>query len=119
MEYKTIEELKGKTLTKVEASDEEVVFETAEGPRYRLYHGQDCCESVFVREIEGDVSKLTGKVTVVREEQGKEPPGFEPSESYTLTDFIIETPMQKVVFKWLGESNGYYSESVEFVELHP
>lgn len=118
-DYKNIEELKGKTLTKVEASNEEVVFETAEGPRYQLYHSQDCCESVTVREVEGDLTNLIGPVLNAREEPGHEWPGYEEAghDSVTLTDFIVETAKGKVVFKWVGESNGYYSESVEFVQL--
>lgn len=115
--FKSIEELKGKTLTKVEAGSEEVVFETSEGPRYQLFHQQDCCESVVIREVEGDVSKLSGIVLDAVERPGTEPPGFNPSDSYTLTDFIIRTKDAIVTFKWLGESNGYYSESVYFIEL--
>lgn len=118
-DYKSIEELKGKTLTKVEASREEVIFETAEGPRYRLYHSQDCCESVTVREIDGSLSVLVGEVLIAREEQGHEWPGYKKwdHESVTLTDFVIQTTLGRVTFKWIGESNGYYSESVEFIQL--
>ncbi len=117
IDFKTIEELKGKTLAKVEAGDDEVVFECADGTRYQLWHQQDCCESVAIREIEGDLSNLIGEVTTAREEQGHQPPGFEPSESFTLTDFIVATQRGQVTFKWLGESNGYYSESVTFSQL--
>ena len=36
-------ELLGKTLTSVtgEKSDDEIIFETSEGKRYKLYHDQD------------------------------------------------------------------------------
>lgn len=113
MDYKTFDEMVGKTLTKVEANQEEVIFDTTDG-RYALAHQQDCCECVGIREIDGDITNLVGEVLEAKESIGHEPPGFQPSESYTLTDFTIRTEKGTVVFKWLGESNGYYSESVTF-----
>jgi hypothetical protein len=48
-----LKDLIGKTLTKVEkVSEDEIIFITNEGKRYKLYHSQDCCESVTDEDIE-------------------------------------------------------------------
>lgn len=39
------------------------------------------------------------------------------SESYTWTFYRLQTTRGLVVMRWYGESNGYYSESVEFAEV--
>lgn len=118
-DYKTIQELEGKTLTKVEHNNEEVVFDCSDGSRFQMYHSQDCCESVWLDRIDGDLQKLIGnKIVKAVEQPGHE---FDPQasrESVTFTDFVLTDDMgREVTLHWIGESNGYYSESVYFVKL--
>jgi len=117
--YKTIDELKGQTLTNIEVGNDEVVFTTKEGKRYRMYHEQDCCELVTLDRIEGNYSLLMDgtPITVAREEPGHG--GSDPDyESVTFTDFVLATSHSGgVSFHWIGSSNGYYSESVYFIEI--
>ena len=52
-----IEELIGKTITTINAAkgDDSIDFSTSDGKRYRMWHSQDCCESVSINDIVGDI----------------------------------------------------------------
>ena len=55
----TFEDLLGKVLLNVEnRNDEELVFTLDTGEKYKLYHSQDCCESVLIDDIVGDLGDL-------------------------------------------------------------
>jgi len=116
-EYKSIEELKGKTLSKVEQNgNEEIVFTCEDGTRFHMYHEQDCCESVWIDRIDGSLNSLIGEpIKYAKEVPGHgDPAGY---ESVTFTDFHLKTKNAHAVIHWIGSSNGYYSESVYFVQI--
>lgn len=114
-----LKDLIGKTMASVEnVNDEELVFTTTECRRYKLHHIQDCCESVTIESIVGDLSDLVGEPLLVAEETNGETPAdykfeYEP-ESYTWTFYKFATRKGYVDVRWLGGSNGYYSERVDF-----
>jgi len=111
-------ELKGKVVTKVESDTYEIVFFTEDGYKYSMYHEQDCCESVYVESIVGDLEDLVGEEILVAEESSGDTPAdskAEPYESYTWTFYKLASRKGYVDIRWLGESNGYYSESVSIV----
>lgn len=113
-------ELKGVTLIRIDGSvgDEEMKFVTNDGQNFLMYHDQDCCENVYVEEIVGDLSDLIGSEILFAEETSnsdRPPPKY--SESWTWTFYKLSTIKGSVTIRWLGESNGYYSESVSFVKL--
>ena len=117
-DYVEFSELKGKVVTKVVSDSSEIVFFTEDGYRYSMHHEQDCCESVYVESIVGDLEDLVGQEVLVAEEvEGESPAGFDESqhESITWTFYKLATRKGYVDIRWLGESNGYYSESVSFV----
>jgi len=120
-DYVEFEALKGKTLTKVTVNDDkdEIVFECADGSSYRMYHSQDCCESVSIEDICGELQNLIGHEILEAYESTstKDPAPHDNPESYTWTYYRIRTMYDTVVIRWYGESNGYYSESVDFVRL--
>lgn len=113
----------GQTISALDNTSEEINFATVEGKRYRMYHDQDCCESVTVESIKGELTDLIGvRVVSVNEEISADKPADAPrpeceDSSATWTTFTIVTEKGTVVIRWYGTSNGYYSESVSFVEL--
>lgn len=117
-----LEYLIGQTMASIEASYYEIVFVTTEGRRYKLYHYQDCCEQVYIESIVGDLSDLVGEPILVAEESesGENPEGIEAPGypcSFTWTFYKLATRKGYVDIRWYGESNGYYSEGVDFCEV--
>ncbi len=118
----SIEGLVGKTLSKIEGSvgDETMTFTTNSGLKYSMYHRQDCCESVEIEDICGDLKDLIGSPIISafeKSSQDKNPDGVVPPEyqdSFTWTFYTIVTAKGTVTLRWYGESNGYYSETVTF-----
>ena len=116
-----LKDLLGKTMTSVKnVKDEELVFTTTEGKSFKFYHSQDCCESVTIESIVGDLADLVGEPLLVAEEStsDKNPEGVtkEYQASFTWTFYKFATRKGYVDVRWYGESNGYYSESVYFAE---
>ena len=110
----------GKTFVHVTGSvgDTAMLFETANGERFMFAHQQDCCESVDINDIVGDLQDLVGAPMLIAEEvSGATEPDEEHYESYSYTFYKFATRKGYVDVRWLGESNGYYSEGVDlFVE---
>lgn len=116
----TIETLIGKTLVEItgKVGDETMQFRTSEGEVFELYHSQDCCEHVSLEDICGDLADLMGTPILKAEEatSKENPAGVKPEyqDSFTWTFYHIRTIKGTVTLRWYGESNGYYSESVDF-----
>lgn len=109
-------ELVGKTITSIDGAEEdsEVVKITTTDGSFRMFHYQDCCEGVTLAEVHGDIDDLIGEPVVYAVESCN-PDDPEPGgESSTWTFYRLATSKGLVVLRWLGESNGYYSESVDF-----
>lgn len=113
-----ISEFKGMTFVSVvglEEQSEEVIFTSTDGRKFKMHHAQDCCESVYVADVCGDTSDLVCAEVVAAEER------YSKSETdwgtITATFYDIQTTAGSVNIRWVGESNGYYSESVDLIEL--
>lgn len=114
-EYVSIEDLKGKVITSIEEDDDyQITFYTEDGFKYSMYHDQDCCESVYVESIVGDMGDLVGEEILVAEAPSSEDvPALEGwDDSYTWTFYKLATRKGYVDIRWYGSSNGYYSEEV-------
>lgn len=118
---KDFADLQGETLKRVEQIGDDVIeFELENGKVHRLYHDQDCCETVTIESITGDLSDLVGTPILLAEEATSDvdPPDVPaqdyPAESQTWTFYKLRTIKGSVDIRWYGSSNGYYSESVYF-----
>lgn len=115
-----MKDLVGITFTKVYHDEQKfgdrLVFECAYG-QFIFQHNQDCCENVWLESIVGDLEDLVGKPLLVSE--CEESQYEQASESGTWTFYKFATNNGYVDVRWIGESNGYYSESVSlsFVQL--
>ena len=99
------------SVTGLAVGSEEIVFTTESGKAIKLYHKQDCCESVAVEDLEGSDSNIVGgKVWLAEEVEGKVKITDWGDQMYTF--YKIETDKGGVWIRWSGESNGYYSISV-------
>lgn len=98
--------------------DEELLFVADDGRRWRFYHSQGCCEHVQLEEVVGDLDDLIGAPLLQAEEVSSDG-APEPLEggSYTWTFYTFRTIKGSVTVRWLGTSNGYYSEGVDFEEV--
>lgn len=120
-----IEDLIGKTLVKIEGlenGNDKVLFFTSDGLVFKMFHEQDCCEYVGIDDVCGDVSDLIGLPILIAEENSStDNPSNIPEDfiegqddSFTWTFYKLATRKGYVDIRWYGESNGYYSESVDF-----
>jgi hypothetical protein len=107
-------ELIGRTLYKAEQNGDELILYLSNTNYVRFYHSQDCCESVYIEDICGDLDDLVGAPLLVAEEVSDydAEPRYEGEESYTWTFYKFATRKGYVDVRWYGSSNGYYSESV-------
>jgi hypothetical protein len=113
-----IEDMIGKVFTSVKNVDgTELVFENDQ-ERFVFFHSQDCCEHVRIEDIVGDLADLEGVELLKAEETHNlfdmiKSIDQELGESGTWTYYKFATRKGYVDVRWLGESNGYYSESVD------
>lgn len=116
-----VSDLIGKTIIEIEKSEQEIIFKCKDGSIFKMHHIQDCCESVHVEDIIGDIDDLIGsQILTAREDTSdKNPSGIDKGfqESFTWTFYNIATIKGFVTIRWYGKSNGSYSERVDFVKI--
>lgn len=114
----------GKTFSKVETrryadapsngfyENDAVIFYDMNGePAVVLMHDQECCESVMLEDVAGSLDDLAGSPITMAEErtEGKD----HEYGSQTWTFYKFATVKGYVTMRFNGESNGYYSETVD------
>jgi hypothetical protein len=121
-------DLKGEIIERIDrvygdedGSGDALLFYLRNGDIYKMSHETDCCESVFIEDICGDLSDIlrskvlvAEEVTKRREDMGDSAPSEMLDDSETWTFYKIDTSSGGVTIRWYGASNGYYSESVDF-----
>lgn len=118
-------DLIGKTISEIEVNhyENEIRFHTDAGV-YRMYHKQDCCEDVYINDKSGDWDDLLG-TPILHAEMSTNASEFEPGQHreyeygsypdhYTWSFYKLGTVKGWVDLRWFGQSNGCYSEEVDF-----
>ena len=116
-----VKELHGKLVVGLEGMEpgsEEVTFTLDDGTKVRLLHHQDCCEHVQLEDVVGDPEDLVGEVLLIAEERVSEDEG-DWGYGQTWTFYTFRTHKGAVDLRWVGESNGYYSERVDIEVVKP
>lgn len=112
-QVKSFSDIIGKIPIKVKQDDTRFKLWFSPETYVVLYHEQDCCESVYIDDVCGDINDLVGERLLVAEEVSVELPAkHKYDDSYTWTFYRFATNKGDVTVKWYGTSNGYYSESV-------
>ena len=109
-------ELKGKVFSDIKGLSEgsEIVrFYIGDKLAYVLVHLQECCESVYIEDVCGDINDIIGSEILMAEEASNNDGGrlSEYDKSYTWTFYKLATIKGYVTIRWYGTSNGYYGES--------
>ena len=113
-----IEDMIGKTFVKVEVDKDvdTVRFFSNEQEGVMFYHEQDCCETVTVEDVIGDLDDLVGSPIIMAEEVTEE--GSDDYDYFTHTWYKFATVKGYVTIRWYGTSNGYYSERVDYCSFY-
>ena len=109
-----IKDMVGKKITGIYYDEENFQIRTDDCV-YAFYHNQDCCESVYLTQVDGISDKIIGSRIVMAEEVVDE-----KDTEYghiTWTFYKIGTTKGIIDFRFQGESNGYYSESVDLIKI--
>lgn len=111
-------EMLGCTFSTVTVNEnrDEILFEGRAS--FKMLHCQDCCERVTLEEVIGDLSDLVGAEIVEAEcvtNSTDNPPEY--ADRFTWTFYKLGTRKGYVTLRWLGESNGYYSENVDLERI--
>ena len=106
------EQLQGMTITAVvyKESNESLLIHLNTHVLEMIHH-QECCESVYLADVVGSFEDLIGYPLLEVSESIVEN-SFEDYSS-TASYYNFRTVKASVQLRWIGESNGYYSETVD------
>lgn len=121
--YVSIESFVGRTISDIENKAYKdgnlIVFRFADGGVCEMSHDQDRCELVYLEDVCGNIQDIIGSPVLLAEEvtNSTDKPVSDNADSWTWTFYKIVTNRGGVTLRWYGESNGYYSEKVDVVEV--
>lgn len=82
--------------------------------KFRFFHDQECCESVCLDDICGDLNDLIGNPILFAEcvtNADNPPPNCDDCHLWTF--YKMSSIKGSVTLRWIGQSNGYYSIDVK------
>ena len=111
--------LVGKTLVAIEGLENEsevVTFKCSDGSEFKMFHDQDCCETVTLVDVDEEAAAFVGHTITQAEtasfDAGAANVGRDDGETWTF--YKLSSGYYHMTLRWLGRSNGYYSERVDF-----
>ncbi len=110
----------GLTFAAVVEDGDALQFTMPDGTGFVFHHHDECCESVSLEEVIGDLADLVGSPITMAEEVSSEViPAKDPvwDDSFTWTFYKFATTKGYVTARWYGTGNGYYGESVDMCRL--
>ncbi len=114
-----IKSMVGQCYTSVTADDSALTFKN-EDHTIVFEHYQECCESVYIQSIAGNLSDLEGSRLLMAEQVSSDNEGRSPvddeyewGEVEEWTFYKFATIKGYVTVRWYGVSNGYYSTGVD------
>ena len=127
MKVNTYTEFSGKTIQEVRGCkkhSDEVTIKFTDGSCLKFYHRQDCCETILLEDFDATPEDLVSAKIISIEErisrsnENEIKPLNTCDESYTWSFYVIKTSKFTMTMRWYGESNGWYSETVDIDYLH-
>jgi hypothetical protein len=119
---KQLDNMVGRVVKYIDIDKEEMKITCEDNSVFTFYHEQDCCENVYIADTVGDPMSLKGwKLLSVDMDAENESDGWDGfrfdqiSRTVTMVKFV--TDENTVSVRWIGESNGYYSESVDLKQF--
>lgn len=104
---------------KAVAVHDEVLYLCTRQAIFAIRHKQDCCEDVWFVDGEEDISDMVGdylvKIRIDVSPQDRDPDRVDECSTWTFV--TIQTLKNSYSFRWRGESNGYYSETVQLDDI--
>ena len=110
----SIDELVGKVVRGLAYSDEYFQILTDDCV-YAFYHEYSCCESVWLTQVDGISDKIIGSRIVIAEVVTDEKDTEHGHITWSF--YKIGTNKGMIDLRWQGESNGYYSETVDLIKI--
>ena len=103
-----IDQIKGMTITAVvyKESNESLLIHLNTHVLEMIHH-QGCCETVYLADVVGSFEDLIGYPLLEASESIVE------DMSSTASSYNFRTVKVSVQLRWVGGSNGYYSETVD------
>lgn len=107
-----VSDLKGKTITAViYNTDDDSLWIHLNTHILEMTHIQDCCETVYLADVVGNFEDLIGYPLL---EVSESIVNIESEDiSSTASYYNFKTLKASVQLRWVGESNGYYSETID------
>lgn len=112
--------LKGKVITHIYSpSDASIIYIKTTDACYKMFHDQDCCETVYLEDVAGDWQDIIGHEILLAETVTNTHILKATDSRVTWTFYKLSTIKGSITLRWFGTSSGYYSEEVEFTEISP